>query len=296
MNLLDVRRGALFVEPIRHRHRFRMVRNRDVFVTQLARRFRHFFDGIFPVACCRVHLQIALDVLQRQQVRQLVLLRCRDFAGVFPQLGRDIVQLEPRVNLFFGAPRHRLIALQRCQRVFIQRQSHVVRAPSQHHVVLLRAREIHQRRAKILFFEQAHVHLQPICQPEADLVLPMRQDLIDIRKFQDVFGERIHMFLRRESVCQRHQQIQIAYGFFPAPQRACGRHRIHRFSRFLDVLRECQRCGFGRVDQKPSRGFLKYFHRLQNILFAFLAEARQVAQLLFSGEFFYVRNRGRFEI
>ena len=162
--------------------------------------------------------------------------------------------------------------------------------------MFLRAREIHQRRAKVLLLQQPDVHLQSIRQREADFVLAMRQLLVDVRKFQDVLRERVHVFLRSESIRERNQQIQIANGFLPAPQRTCRRHRIHSFSRFLDMLRKRQRRRFRRADQEPSRGLLKNFHGLQNILFALLAKARQVPQLLLPGKPFHVRNRGRFEV
>ena len=88
----------------------------------------------------------------------------------------------------------------------------------------------------------------------------MCQLLIDVRESQDVLGQSVHMFLRRESVRQRHQQIQIPNGFFAATQRTGRGDRVHAFSCLLNVFGDCQRRIFRGANQKPPRGFLEYFH------------------------------------
>lgn len=46
---------------------------------------------------------------------------------------------------------------------------------------------------------------------------------------------------------------------------------------------------------KTARGFLDYLDGLEDVLFAFFAEAGKVAQLGFTRELFHVLDRGRFE-
>ena len=162
--------------------------------------------------------------------------------------------------------------------------------------MLLRAGEIHQRRAIIFFLEQAHIHLQSIRQREADFVLSMRQLLIDVRKFQDVFRQRVDMLLRSESLPQRHQQVQVTNGLFSSPQRTRRRYRIHRFSCFLDMPCNRQRRHFRRVNQEPPRRLLVNLHGFQNILFTFFAEPWQIAQLLLSRQPLHVRDGGCLEV
>src|SRR5260370_9432078 len=150
-------------------------------------------------------------------MRQLVVLGGGNFAGVFAQFGRDEIQLQLRIYLFFGASGDTPFTLQGSQRVFIEREPHVVRAPAQRHVLLFLARELQQGGAEVFFFEQPHVNLQPVLKREADLVLSMRQRLIDPAKREDVLGERVHVFLRGGPFGERNKKIQIANGLL-APQ------------------------------------------------------------------------------
>jgi len=63
--------------------------------------------------------------------------------------------------------------------------------------VLFRSGEIQKCGPEILFFEQPHIHLQPVRQRETHLVLAVRQHLIDPRVLQNVFGHLIDYLLPR---------------------------------------------------------------------------------------------------
>ena len=158
-----------------------------------------------------------------------------DFAGVFAQLGRDEIQLEFRINLFFGAPGHALFTLQSSQGIFVERKSHVIGAPAQGHVVLFRPGKIKQGSAEVFFFEHSNVDLQSILQREADLVFSVRQRLIDAGKCKDVLGERVHVLLRRVAIGKGDKQIEIAHGLFAPSQRARRRNGCDRLSRLFNV-------------------------------------------------------------
>ena len=93
VNLFDVRGHAFFVKAIGDGDGFRMVGDGDVFVPQRSRGFRHFFDGVFAVARGGMHLQVALHVFEREQVRKFMIFRSGNFAGVFAQLGRNEIEL-----------------------------------------------------------------------------------------------------------------------------------------------------------------------------------------------------------
>src|SRR2546421_11328734 len=80
-----------------------MVRNGDVLMSQLARRFSHFLNRAFAVASRGVHVQIALDVLAAHQIGQTMLLGSFDFTGILANFGRDKIQFELAVDLFFRA-------------------------------------------------------------------------------------------------------------------------------------------------------------------------------------------------
>ena len=66
---------------------------------------RHLFNRIFPVARRRMHLQVALHVPQLNQLRQFVLFRGGNLSCVFPQLRRDVIQLQLPVNLLLSPSR-----------------------------------------------------------------------------------------------------------------------------------------------------------------------------------------------
>src|SRR5712664_1139264 len=168
-------------------------------------------------------------------MRQLVVFGGGDFAGVFAQFGRDKVQLQFRVNLFFAAPGHAFFTLQGGQSIFIQRESHIVGAAAQGHVVLFRAGKVKQRGAEVLFFQQAHVNLQSVLQREADLVFSVRQRLIDAGKRKDVLGERVHVLLRRVAIGEGEKKIEIANGLFASAQRARRRDGFDALSRLFNM-------------------------------------------------------------
>ena len=136
VDLFDMRRHALLVQAVGDRDCFRMVGDSDVLVAKLAGRFRHLFNRVLAVAGRAVHLQVALHVLQGNQLRQLMVFGGRNFAGILSQLGRDEIQLQFRINLFFGPPSDALFTLEGCERVFVERKPHVVGAAAQCHVVL----------------------------------------------------------------------------------------------------------------------------------------------------------------
>ncbi len=106
------------------------------------RRGRHLFNRILSVARRRVHLKVAFHVLQLNQLRQRTVFGSRNFARVLAQFRWNVIQLQLRVNLFFGLAGNVFFALQRGQLILVERVSHVVCTPSQRHVVLLRAGEI----------------------------------------------------------------------------------------------------------------------------------------------------------
>ena len=83
--------GAFFVEAVGDGDGFGMVGEGDVFVAERARGCGHFFDGIFAVGGGGVHLQIAANVVERDELREALLFGGFDFAGVFAQLGLDVV-------------------------------------------------------------------------------------------------------------------------------------------------------------------------------------------------------------
>src|SRR6266702_3922931 len=75
-----------------------MVGDGNVVVAELPGRFGHFFDRILAVARRGVHLQVALHVLEGDQMRKFVVFGGGDFAGVFAQFRRDEIELPFRLH------------------------------------------------------------------------------------------------------------------------------------------------------------------------------------------------------
>src|SRR3989442_1433933 len=111
VDFLDVRGHAPFVEAIGDGDGFRVIGDGDVFVAEGAGGGGHFFDGVFAVAGGRVPLEAAFDVFEADGLRQAVLFGGGNFAGVFAQLRRNVVELGLRVNFPFGTAGDALFAL-----------------------------------------------------------------------------------------------------------------------------------------------------------------------------------------
>src|SRR6266436_9395091 len=273
-----------------------MVCDRNIVVAQLPRRFRHFLDGALTVAGSRVHVQIALDVLAANQVRQTVLLGRLDLSRVFANLRRNEIQFQLGVNFLFRATGNATLTLQRRQSVFVQRVAHIVRAAAQSDVMLARSGEIEQSSAKRFLVQEPHVDLNSVVQREAHLVFPVRQHLIDSWILQDVFRDSVDVLLRGEAIGKGQQQVQIAHRLFSAAQRSRRRDRCHAFPVFLNVIDDPIRGCLGDVLPKAAGGALERLNRLQNVLFALFAEARDIAQLAFQRKLLHVCNRRSFKI
>ena len=126
-HLVRERDGALLVQTVGHRQSFRMIGDRDVFVTHRPRRFGHFLERGPAVALARVHVQIAANMLQLHQLRKGVRLGGFDFALILAQLRRNPVEAQRPVDLLFGLAGHGLLGIDVRQRVLVQRESHLLR-------------------------------------------------------------------------------------------------------------------------------------------------------------------------
>ena len=82
------------------------------------------------------------------ELRQSVSLGGIDLTQILPQLGRNVVELELGVDLFFSFPRDRFFTVERGQAVLAEGVTHLQRALAQGHVVGLGAGEILHGRAE----------------------------------------------------------------------------------------------------------------------------------------------------
>ena len=137
-----------------------MIRDGDVLVAQRARRFGHFFERGAAVGGGGVHVEVAANVALLHQLRQRMRLGQFDFAVVLAQLGRNPVEAQRAVDLFFGFARDAHVVFGAEQPVLAQLEAHADGALPQRDVVLFAAGEILHGRAEARVFERAHIHLQ----------------------------------------------------------------------------------------------------------------------------------------
>ena len=136
-----------------------MIGDGDVLVSHFPRGLGHLFDGVPAVALGGMHLQIAAQIGLFDELGQAMLRGCLNFSAVFAQLRRNEVELQFRIDLFFGRSGDAAFFLQRRQGVLVQRITHLDGAAAQRDIVFFRAGEIDQRGAVAFRLQQAHVHL-----------------------------------------------------------------------------------------------------------------------------------------
>src|SRR4051812_9684670 len=75
-----------------------MIGDANVFITALARSFRHVLDGVNAVARDRMRVQVATNILARHQARQRRFLRSLHLVMAFAQFGLDVLKAKMAVK------------------------------------------------------------------------------------------------------------------------------------------------------------------------------------------------------
>ena len=95
----------------------------------------------------RVHVQVAAQVLERDQPRQRAGLGRLDLAAILAQFRRDERQAERLVDAFLGLAGHERTVVHPVEAVFVQLEAALDGAVAKRDVVALRAGEVLERRA-----------------------------------------------------------------------------------------------------------------------------------------------------
>ena len=281
-NALDVFDRALVVEAVGESQILRMVGDGHVFVAVLFGGCGHFFDGVASVGFDGVHVDVALQVGLGDQIGQSVGLGGVDFAQIFAQLGRNVVELELGVNLFFGFSRDRFFGVECGQAVLAEGVTHFQRALAQGHVVGLGAGEILHGGAEGFRRQQAHVHLHAAAQTKADFVFAAGDDLHEARKFDDVLDQFFASGVIAAGFAG-DQNVEIADGFASAAQRTGGRDFFHA-GIIAQMLDDFVGLPFGGVEQKAAGDAAIILDGLEQLLFLLFAHAGKLANLSFFGQ------------
>ncbi len=116
---------ALFIQPVGHGERLGVVGDGDVLVAERAGGFGHLFQRGAAIGLGGVHVEVAADVGQLDQLGQAAFGGGFDFAAVLAQLGRNPRQAERLVDAGFGFAGHACIVLHAEQAVFAELQPHL---------------------------------------------------------------------------------------------------------------------------------------------------------------------------
>ncbi len=99
---LDVGEGALVVEAVGHGEVLGVVGDGDVSEAAGDGGFGHLADGVAAVGGVGVHVEVAADVGEGDEVGESVGCCGFDLAAVFAELGWDVVEVEGLVDFLFG--------------------------------------------------------------------------------------------------------------------------------------------------------------------------------------------------
>ena len=149
-----------------------------------------------------------------------------DLSQIFAQLGRNVVEFQPGVDLFFSFSGDRFFGFQIGQAVFTQGVSHLQGALPQGNVMGLRAGEILHGGAEGFRRQKAHVHLHAAAQTKAHFVFAASDDFHKAGKLDDVLDQAFAGNVVAAGLA-RDQNIEVAHGFPPAAQRTGGSHFFH---------------------------------------------------------------------
>ena len=172
-------------EPVRGR----VVGYRDVLVAALERRQGHLLDGGVTVGESGVHVKVAADVLELDQLGEAAVACRRELAAVLAQLGRDPLHAELLVDLLLGRAGDRVAALLVGDPVLAHMQAALDGGRPQRLVVPARAGEVLEQVPECLLGHDAQVDGQPRMRQRLRPGLP--------RGVQDVDGVRGSQSTRR---------------------------------------------------------------------------------------------------
>src|SRR6516225_5302777 len=268
LNQLDILERPLFVQAVGNSYRLGMVGNKDVAVAQPLGGSGHLFHTVAAVRSRGMHLQIAADIGEFHEPRQLALLGSFHLAQVLAQLGGNPSETQLDVDFLFGLTGQDFLSLE--QAVLGELPAAPLGTVAQRHVVLLRTGKILQCRAVRLRREHADVHLQTVRKLGARFILALDQNLAYAREFQEVVGET-------SQVATCNQQVKVANRLTTAAQGACGCNVLHAAElakigvQFLRQLRN-------RIQSEASRNSVQSFDGLQNVLLRFFIHSGEFAQ------------------
>ena len=266
-----VRAHLAWRETACHPRRRTVIGHRDVFVAPRVRRVHERVDRRGSVGRLRVTVQVAPDVLEAHEHREPAGAGRLDLSRVLTQLRRDPWQADRRVDLLLRRARDPPAAL--LPEDTVLRDPETALHPELAHpdVVLLRAREVRERRAEARRRDDPEIDLDPLAMTDRRLRTSRLQDL-------DRLGE-VHEGVDRPLRARRDgEEIDVPDGFLPPPDRACHFHAAD-----AGHAPECPRELLGERERLPERHpLLPPAHdgdALQDVLLGLGLDSREPVEL-----------------
>jgi len=217
---LDVGEGAGVVEAVGHGEVFAVVGDGDVGEATREGCFGHLTDGVAAVGGVGVHVEVAADVGDCDELREGVIGGCVEFAAVFAELGWDVVEFEGVVDGLFGFGGDDLVVFEAEERVFAEGEAALDGALPEGDVVHLAAGEVLQGCSVAGAGEEADVDLEVVAEGEGDFVLAFGDELVDERQVGDVLdccGDDVGL-----AGGAGGEEVEVAYGLAASAEGAGG--------------------------------------------------------------------------
>src|SRR5437016_3907444 len=208
-----------------------------------------------------------------------------DFALILAQLGRDVVELQFRINFLLSFSRYSFLIIKPRQAVFAERVAHLESALAQSDVVGFRSGEILHGSAERFRRQQAHVNLHASAQAEANFIFATRDDLHQAGQLDDVFDQFIALGIVAAGFAG-DENIEITDGFASAAQRS-GRSNFLHAGKIFQVIDNFLRLALSSVYQEASSDAAVIFNGFEQLGFVLLAHARQNANLALASQFLH---------
>ena len=254
----------------------RVVGDDVVLVAPRLRRAHHLCQQVAPVGVGRVRVEVALDVGELDELRQLTASCGFELARVLAELGRDELIAEPLVHLLLFRELELLSGLDDGDRVLGDGQPVLHRALTERDVVILRAGEVLQQVAVRLGRDDTEVEAEALVRQDRRLRRPFCHHLDHPLQLREVVDQRLRIGRGRDDV-------EVAKGLL-APPGAAGLRHLHRRRMLPQHVDDCEQRSEPVAEQPPvGRLLLLFRERLQDSLLGLRAQARQRAQLLLLG-------------
>ena len=250
----------------------RVVAHADVLVAQRLGPGDHHLEGVVAVGPVRVHVEIAADVVERHEIREVPLEGRLDLAPVLPDLGRDPRQAHGLVDVLLLLARDALVVLLADDAVLVDREPLLLREAAELDVVLLGAREVLERGAEALARDDAEVDLELLLPEEgARFRLALPEDLADVGEG----GEEVHHLL---GLPGDDEDVDVLDRLLHAAD-AAGEGDLLGLELRLELLDEGARERKGDAERPALTPLLGALDRREDVLLGLLAHLGQAADL-----------------